>query len=203
MKRGMRGPRDREGLVGEGDPSPIAIDGRSPAVLAFHGFGGTPHEVGLVAGVASELGLSARAPLLPGHGTSVADLAGRRWPDWVDAAETALEAATSDGSRAVVSGLSLGSLLAAHLAATRPERVVALILLANAAWLAAPSSWGLPHPIASGCATSGFRSSPATLLTLCAQESPDHRRAADSRRNLGAACRAIVREELPACAVLR
>jgi carboxylesterase len=139
----MRRSRGREGLVGEGDPSPIAIDGRSPAVLAFHGFGGTPHEVALVAGVASELGLSARAPLLPGHGTSVADLASRRWPDWVAAAESAFESAASDGSRAIVSGLSLGSLLAAHLAATRPERVTALILLANAAWLAAPSSWGL------------------------------------------------------------
>jgi carboxylesterase len=42
-----------------------------------------------------------------------------------------------------VCGLSLGSLLAAHLAATRPERVRALVMLANAAWLAAPSSWAL------------------------------------------------------------
>jgi carboxylesterase len=135
--------RIRQGLVGQGDPGPIAIEGRSPRLLAFHGFGGTPAEVALVAAVARELGLGASAPLLPGHGTSVADLAGRRWPDWVAAAEAALEQITPAGERAIVSGLSLGSLLAAHLAATRPERVAALVMLANAAWLAAPSSWAL------------------------------------------------------------
>lgn len=132
----------RVGLIGSGDPSPIEVVGRAPRVLAFHGFGGTPQEVALVTTVAASLGLGARAPLLPGHGTSVAELAAERWPSWVAAAEGELEALGDDGP-AVVAGLSLGSLIAAHLAATRPGRVRALILLANAAWLAAPSSWAL------------------------------------------------------------
>jgi carboxylesterase len=135
--------RIREGLVGQGDPSPITIEGRSPRLLAFHGFGGTPRDVALLAAAARELGLGARAPLLPGHGTSVRDLARRRWPEWALAADNLLEEATAAGERAVVAGLSLGSLVAAHLAATRADRVVALVMLANAAWLAAPSSWAL------------------------------------------------------------
>jgi carboxylesterase len=133
----------KTGLVGEGDPSPISIEGRAPTLLAFHGFGGTPQEVALVAAVASELGLKARAPLLPGHGTDVRDLARTRWSDWARAAADELTLATQGGEPAIVAGLSLGSLLAAHVTANAPERVAALILLANAAWLAAPSSWAL------------------------------------------------------------
>ena len=129
-----------DGLIGQGDPAPIRAAGRSPAVLALHGFGGTPREVDLVADVARELGLAACAPLLPGHGTRVADLAERRWPDWASAAEAELGALEG---QVIVAGLSLGSLLAAHLAATRPERVRGLVMLANAAWLAAPTSWAL------------------------------------------------------------
>src|SRR5207237_2231933 len=43
----------------------------------------------------------------------------------------------------IVCGLSLGALLATHLAATEPERVRALIVLANATWLRF-SSFRLP-----------------------------------------------------------
>jgi carboxylesterase len=184
------------GLVGEGDPSPITIDGRTPAVLAFHGFGGTPNEVALVAAAASELGLAARAPLLPGHGTSVEDLAQKRWPDWVAAAESELEAISTEP--VIVCGLSLGSLLAAHLAAVRPERVLGLVMLANAAWLAAPSSWALAAVDRFGVrdfslpkVTSDIADPEArrTHLTYPAQPV----RAAVSVQRAGA----IVREELP------
>jgi carboxylesterase len=122
----------RGGLMGSGDPSPIHVPGRPPAVLAFHGFGGTPFEVALVADAAKELGLEVHAPLLPGHGTDAHDLARTGFREWSDAARAALERIAAPGAPAIVVGLSLGSLLAAHLAATVPDRVLGLAMLANA-----------------------------------------------------------------------
>jgi carboxylesterase len=127
--------RARGGLRGEGDPSPVARAGDPPAVLALHGFGGTPREVDLVVEVAQARGLRVVAPLLPGHGTTVNDLAQARFRDWLGAARDALFPLTDGGSPAVVVGLSLGAVLAARLAAGEPERVAGVGLLANALWL--------------------------------------------------------------------
>lgn len=130
--------RDRGALVGRGNPGPLDVAGGGPAVLAIHGYGGTTLEVALVVEIAAELGLRAHAPLLPGHGTHAAALARTGFPDWLGAAEAALSRVASPGAPAIVVGLSLGSLLAAHLAAARPAEVLALGMLANATRLAAP-----------------------------------------------------------------
>ncbi len=132
---------DRGALRGVGDPSPVELSGRAPTVLAIHGFGGTPVEVSLVVEVAQELGLGAHAPLLPGHGTHARDLARTRWSDWRSAAEGALDAACRP-AKAIVIGLSLGSLLAAHLAAARGKDVQALGMLASAPRLSWPFGSG-------------------------------------------------------------
>ncbi|HEY6557518.1 MAG TPA: alpha/beta fold hydrolase [Polyangiaceae bacterium] len=134
----------RGGLIGEGNPAAIVRAGNSPAVLALHGFTGTPLEVELVVEVAEELGLAASAPLLPGHGTHARDLASRTFRDWIAHAEEAFDALSRQHERVIVAGLSMGALLAVHLAATRPERVTALVMMANACWLRAPfPSWAL------------------------------------------------------------
>ena len=86
--------------------------------------------------VAIDLGLAAYAPLLPGHGTHARDLARTGWADWSHAAAVALESVAAPGHPAIVAGLSLGSLLAADLAASRPDRCCALVLLATATRLA-------------------------------------------------------------------
>jgi alpha-beta hydrolase superfamily lysophospholipase len=118
--------------MGEGSPGAIDVQGGAPAVLAIHGFGGTPLEVELVVDVARELGLRSRAPLLPGHGTDTDRLAQTGFREWFAAADAALSDLAPAGRPAVVFGLSLGSLLAAHLTATRPSDVLALGMLANA-----------------------------------------------------------------------
>ena len=136
--------RADDGLMGEGDPSPLDVPGAAPAVLALHGFGGTPLEVELVVRVAEELGLRAHAPLLPGHGTHASELARTGWTDWARGAEEALSLVTRGGRPAIVVGLSLGSLLAVHLAATRPAEVLGLGMLANALRLSSPfPTWPL------------------------------------------------------------
>ncbi|HEX4338107.1 MAG TPA: alpha/beta fold hydrolase [Polyangiaceae bacterium] len=129
---------DRGALHGDGDSSPVRVAGAEPAVLAFHGYGGTPFEVRLVTEAAKDAGLEAYAPLLPGHGTNARDLAKTRFDDWLGGAETALDSVLGTSRKVIVVGLSLGSLIAAHLAWKHPDEVVGLGMLANATRLSSP-----------------------------------------------------------------
>lgn len=142
------------GLMGEDSAQPLRIEGTGPALLVFHGFGGVPSEVRLVVECARELGLAARAPLLPGHGDTVAELSRSRWHDWRSAAESAFEESYRCHGPTVVAGLSLGALLAVHLAAKFPERVHGLVALAPAVQL----HWPFPS---------------LALATLCRLGCPD------------------------------
>jgi carboxylesterase len=120
-------------LVGRGDSSAIHLDGGPGAVLAFHGYAGTPQEVRLVTDVASKLGLAAHAPRLPGHTDVATGLYTAGWSERAEAARAELvRVSEATHSKVVVAGLSLGSLLAAHLAATLPDRVAGLVVMANA-----------------------------------------------------------------------
>jgi carboxylesterase len=139
----MSDKRPRGSLIGEGVPDALVVPGKTPRVLAFHGFTGTPQEVALVVEVARELGLGAEAPLLPGHGARVSDLAPLRFADWLAAAETHYARLAADGP-VVVAGLSMGALLAFHLAANHPQSTAGVIAMANAMWLKSPwPTWGL------------------------------------------------------------
>jgi carboxylesterase len=132
---------DRAGLRGTRVPHELVSAGATPNVLAIHGFGGTPFEMELVVETATELGLGALAPLLPGHGTSVLDLSKTRFGDWSIAIDEALARLKAP---AIVVGLSLGSVLALDLTLREPAKVQGLVLLANAVWLRAPfPRWGL------------------------------------------------------------
>jgi carboxylesterase len=138
-----RSKRPRGTLMGDGVAEPLFVAGRAPRVLAFHGFTGTPQEVALVVDVARELGLGAEAPLLPGHGARVSDLAPLRFGDWLAAAEGHYARVARDGP-VIVAGLSMGALLAFHLAASHPDQTLGVIAMANAMWLNSPwPTWPL------------------------------------------------------------
>jgi len=122
-------------LVGKGIPASRRESGRAPSLLAIHGFGGTPREVDLLVDVAQNLGLRASAPLLPGHGTHVRDLARYTFDDWLASARVEFEELSRSGD-VIVAGLSLGAAIAARLAAEFPVR--GLALLGNALWLNSP-----------------------------------------------------------------
>lgn len=134
----MTSAKPRRGsLMGEGVADALSVSGRAPTVLAFHGFTGTPQEVALVVEVAQELGLAAEAPLLPGHGLRVSDLAATTFADWLAAAESHYAAAVSRGP-VVVAGLSMGALLALHLAKNHPGTTAGVVAISNAMWLRSP-----------------------------------------------------------------
>jgi carboxylesterase len=122
------------GALSHAAPEPIFLAGRAPGAIAFHGFGGTTREVELCARVAGELGLAAIAEPLPGHGSHARDLARTRFADWTLGAEGTFQKFAGSGP-VIATGLSLGSLMAAHLALTYPDRVAGLVMLGNAAWL--------------------------------------------------------------------
>jgi carboxylesterase len=139
------------GLRGEGDYGPIDSAGKAPALLALHGFGATPAEVRLLVEAAQELGLRALAPLLPGHGSSVHELAHTRWRDWRAAAEEAFLELSRQAGPVIVGGLSMGSLLTLDLALSHPREVAGIIVLAPAIRL----NW--PHPALSLAIASALR----------------------------------------------
>jgi carboxylesterase len=68
-----------------------------------------------------------RAVRLAGHGTTVADLARTTWRAWYASVAAGAAALARETPRMAVAGMSMGALLALHLAATHPERVAALV----------------------------------------------------------------------------
>ena len=132
------GARHPRAMLGGLPIGTLEAHGASPSVLALHGFGATPQEVELAVAVARDLGLRALAPLLPGHGLSVEELARTRFEDWRSAAERALRQVAPERGPVIVVGSSMGSLLALDLAASFPEQVVGVAALAPAIRLAWP-----------------------------------------------------------------
>lgn len=94
----------------------FSIEGAETGVLLIHGFAGAPQNVWPVAEVLWRRGFAVHAPRLPGHGTSVDDLAETRPADWVEEAERGLEKLRSECDQIVVAGISLGGTIATHIA---------------------------------------------------------------------------------------
>ncbi|HEX3903032.1 MAG TPA: alpha/beta fold hydrolase [Polyangia bacterium] len=119
--------------AGTGDKSPLAIAGDGRGVLCLHGITGTPFEVRPLAEHFGRLGCSVEAPMLAGHGGTLADLTATGWPDWLASAESALarlESRTGGGPTAIC-GFSMGGLLSLRLARLYPARVSALVVMST------------------------------------------------------------------------
>ena len=117
--------------AGGGDKSPLSITGDSRGVLCLHGVTGTPFEIRPLAEALGRRGCSVMAPMLAGHGGSLADLAASGWPDWLRSAEDALDElqARVGGGPVAICGFSMGGLLALRLARLHPERISALVVM--------------------------------------------------------------------------
>jgi carboxylesterase len=101
---------------------PETFPGGPHGALVLHGFTGNPVSMRGVAQALADAGFAGIMPLLPGHGTSVEDMATTRWSDWVAAVETAyLSLSTQVDGKIVVVGLSMGGALAADLTSRHPE----------------------------------------------------------------------------------
>ena len=108
-----------------------SLGGGPHGALVLHGFTGSPVSMRPLAEALAGAGFAIEMPRLPGHGTSVEDLAETGWDDWLTEAERCLgvvQSRTPDG-RVVVVGLSMGGALTTALAEGHPE--LAGIVLIN------------------------------------------------------------------------
>ena len=104
--------------------------------LLLHGFTSSLATVDGLVPCLEERGLPYRLPTLRGHGATPAALHGVTWRDWYADADRALDELLGECERAVVVGLSMGGLVALHLAAERPERLAGVVAVAPAMRLA-------------------------------------------------------------------
>ena len=89
----------------------------------LHGLTGSTQSVAGLAAALEAAGFEVAAPMLPGHGTSAEDLAGRTWDEWVACAEDAYRRLEARCGSVVAVGLSMGGALAASVAAAHGEVV--------------------------------------------------------------------------------
>lgn len=117
-----------DGIVeGAGPISRDANTGR--AVLLLHGFGDTPQTLHYVADALHAAGYSVRAPLLPGHGRTLAEFGATHAKQWISAARDAYAELSATFGPSPVVGLSMGGALGILLAAETPT-MPALALVA-------------------------------------------------------------------------
>ena len=101
----------------------------SHGVLLLHGFGDTPQTLTSFARYLSKSGFAVFAPLLPGHGRTMADFTASRADDWIRASEDAFIEMRTRFRTVSVSGLSMGGALAVIVAAGRHD-IASLVLFA-------------------------------------------------------------------------
>jgi carboxylesterase len=100
---------------------PYSAAGGPNGVLVLHGYTGSPQSMRPLAEAFAAAGFAVELPRLPGHGTTVEDLLGTRWPDWSQAAEAAYVDLAGRCEKVVVAGLSMGGALAVWLGERHPE----------------------------------------------------------------------------------
>lgn len=100
----------------------------SHAVLLVHGLGDSPQTLGYLAAELHRRGWTVRAPLLPGHGRTLAAFAASRAEQWIAAVREEYAALRRRHARVALVGLSMGGALSVILAAEL-EDLPALVLL--------------------------------------------------------------------------
>jgi carboxylesterase len=98
-------------------------------VLVLHGFTGSPRTVRPWAEHLARTGVTVRAPLLAGHGSSWQELAKTGWTDWYASAEHAFAELRTRCEQVFVTGISMGGCLAFRLAETHGDRVSGLVVV--------------------------------------------------------------------------
>jgi carboxylesterase len=119
----------------------LRLAGDRLGFLLIHGLGGTPMELRYLAQGLAAGGHTVHVPQLAGHCGTVDELKATSWTDWYSSVEGEHDRLKAHCSSIVVGGLSVGSILALHLGATRPETVSGLALYAPSLWL---DGWGVP-----------------------------------------------------------
>lgn len=100
--------------------------GGPEAVLLIHGLTGTPTEMAFIGRSLAAAGYTVHGVQLAGHCGSENDLLCTTWQDWYASVEAAYHHLALHHEAIYVAGLSMGAVLALHLAAHHPVQGVAL-----------------------------------------------------------------------------
>jgi carboxylesterase len=126
---GARLPLGPDGIVIGAEPIDLRAS-KSHAALLIHGFGDTPQTVRELATFLHDAhGWTVRAPLLPGHGRSLAAFDAHGSAAWREAVHREYAALRAQYDTVVLVGLSMGGALAT-IEAARDAQLTALVLLA-------------------------------------------------------------------------
>lgn len=115
----------------QADPSPFFLQAGPVGVLLVHGFCGTPREMWPLGAYLHERGLTVSAPLLPGHGGTLAEINRANWRDWVAGVESAYANLKQKTAQWFIAGFSMGSLLTLWMAAHHDD-MAGIVLYAPA-----------------------------------------------------------------------
>jgi carboxylesterase len=110
-------------------------------ILLIHGLGGTPVELRLVARTLGHAGYTVSIMQLAGHCGTPEELRRSTWQEWYASVEAAHDKLLQHCDVVIAGGLSMGAILAAHLAQNRRDRVHGLLLLAPTLKL---NGWSMP-----------------------------------------------------------
>lgn len=106
--------------------------------LILHGFTSSLDTVRALVPMAERLEMPYRMPVLRGHCTQPEDLCGVTWRDWYEDAVAALRELRTEADQIFICGLSMGGLVALHLAADHQEDIAGVATIAAAVHIADP-----------------------------------------------------------------
>ena len=111
------------------DDRSLFIPGGRVGVLLIHGLGGTPVELRFIAQGLARAGYTVYCCQLAGHCGTPEELRRSTWHEWYASVEAAHDMLKEHCDVILAGGLSMGGILALHLAQNRPESVQGLLLL--------------------------------------------------------------------------
>ncbi|MCX7179012.1 MAG: alpha/beta fold hydrolase [Proteobacteria bacterium] len=111
------------------------------AILLIHGLTGTPVEIQTVGRGLAQQGFSVYGVQLAGHCGSEAALMKTGWHDWYRSVEDAWRELDSKHSKVFVAGMSMGAVMAMHLAAQHPGKISGLGLYSTTLFY---DGWAVP-----------------------------------------------------------
>ena len=98
-------------------------------IVLVHGFTSTPSVMRPWGEFLNSHGFSVRVPLLPGHGTSIADLDNVTWQQWPAEIEIQINHLLIDCEKVFLCGFSMGAAASLHVAARYQSQLTGLILV--------------------------------------------------------------------------